>query len=326
MFVFQLGNSKHRRQSIQKAMANGNNPLSSKLTPSNNLTTSSNSSALPHRTNSSSYNSFHHSIPVSSSQTPSSSIRSFLPDNSLSARGRRGRQARPSQLSPAMHRAVRKFSRSVGAPNVVPPAGFRDFRGWLIRLNSRECRPIWDQLISSIGKDVSCDLEIIHSLKEDIVREIVKCVVIPRPDESAKLVSTNAGRQASRPRSGTTLMVVLDQQIARVESRLPQLIAETIPSRSSSTEGRHENPSLSSPHLLSNSILRQTATTVPWTQRQRSSVQHQNRYSSSGRLPSVQDLLVEDGGAPRALPSFRELDASIRRSRSSQPGPRPGTR
>lgn len=56
----------------------------------------------------------------------------------------------------------------------------------------------------------------IMGMKEDVVREIVKCVVVPRPDESAKLVSTNAGRQASRPRSGTTLMTLLDQQMSRV--------------------------------------------------------------------------------------------------------------
>lgn len=269
-----------------------------------------------------------------------------------SMRGRRGRQARPSQLTSSMHKAVRKFSRVVGAPNVVPPAGFRDFRGWLIKLNSKECRSVWDQLIATIARDVSCQMDIIHSLKEDIVREIVKCVVIPRPDESAKLVSTNAGRQASRPRSGTTLMIVLDQQLQRVEPKLPQLVTELYPSRSSSSELRNHHhhhhhvnsASLSSPHLSSsNSFLNQNqnqnqsnyyyhqqqyhyqhpSTSVSWNQRQRSSNHHNNSYqqqqysTTSSRLPSVQDLLVEDRGTPRALPSFRELDASLRRTRTS---------
>lgn len=115
-----------------------------------------------------------------------------------------------------MHKAVRRFARSVGAPHVVPPAGFRDFRGWLIRLSTREVRPIWDQLLAALARDTKGDIKMMHAMKEDVVREIVKCVVVPRPDESAKLVSTNAGRQASRPRSGTTLMTVLDQQMVRV--------------------------------------------------------------------------------------------------------------
>lgn len=240
-------------------------------------------------------------------------------------RGRRGRQARPSQLSPAMHRAVRKFSRAVGSPNVVPPAGFRDFRGWLARLSSRDSRPIWDQLIAAIAKDVSCDIDAVHALKEDVVREIVKCVVIPRPEESAKLVSTNAGRQASRPRSGTTLMVVLEQQLARVEFRLPQLITETSSPVSSSSDEKADDVSMSSPTVSvkqSNHLFRQSSHSPTWSHRQRSSLAFAHRHSGA-KLPSVSDILGDRRNVPRtSLPSFKELDASLRKSRSSPSGER----
>lgn len=239
-------------------------------------------------------------------------------------RGRRGRQARPSQLSPAMHRAVRKFSRAVGAPNEVPPAGFRDFRGWLARLSSRDSRPVWDQLIAAIAKDVSCDIDAVHALKEDVVREIVKCVVIPRQEESAKLVSTNAGRQASRPRSGTTLMVVLEQQLARVECRLPQLIAETSPSISTtSSDEKTDDVSVSSSDVKrSNQMFNQSTHSPGWSHRQRSSLTYSHKHNT-GKLPSVSDILADRRTAPRtSLPSFKELDASLRKSRSSPSGGR----
>lgn len=136
-------------------------------------------------------------------------------------RRRRGRQARPSQLSHKMRRACRRFADAVGPPQVVEPAGFRDFRGWLAILNSRGCKHVWDDLFNSLAKEVT-DMDLLHAVKEDVVREIIKCVVVPRPDESAKLVSTNAGRQANRPRNGTTLMVVLENQLERWERRLTE--------------------------------------------------------------------------------------------------------
>lgn len=186
-----------------------------------------------------------------------------------------------------MQYVVRCFARAVGAPNVVEPAGFRDFRGWLARLGERDARPIWDQLIAGIARDVQCDVQAVHALKEDVVREIVKCVVVPRPDESAKLVSTNAGRQASRPRSGTTLMVVLEQQLERVDFRLPQLVAETILSSDS------DDPHSYSPFNAS------MATQRP------------------DKLPSVSDILGNRAPEQHAsLPSFKELEASLRKNGS----------
>lgn len=315
---FHVGVPRNRRQSIQKIVSQGSHP--SKFSSSPHLTAqpSSTSSPLRHHSNLN-HNSFHHSMPMSPQHV--APVGSFHHSSIQIVRGRRGRQARPSQLTPGMHRAVRRFCRAVGAPNVVPPAGFRDFRGWLIRLSSRECRPIWDQLLAAIARDVSSNVEAMHALKEDVVREIVKCVVIPRPDESAKLVSTNAGRQASRPRSGTTLMVVLEQQIARVEHRLPQLVAELYPPMSPVYEDRRETSHISSPNILSGQMFGQRQPSSGWSNRTRSSLASSQRHGN--KLPSVHDLLAAQGPNPRAsLPSFKELDASLRRSRSSAAGGR----
>lgn len=281
-----------------------------------------------------------------SSHYSSSLFRHILQESPQSSRGRRGRQARASQLSQNMLLAVRKFCRSVGAPNVVPPAGFRDFRGWLIRLNSKECRPIWDELIGTLAKDVSCDISAMYSLTDDIVREIVKCVVVPRPDESAKLVSTNAGRQASRPRSGTTLMIVLEQQISRLQARLPQLVQDlSLRSNSSSSTSAlmpvtrlHQHSSINSNDHNNNAeggrLLQSSSSQAfpsymysngdslssgtfgsSWSNRQRASPSPFQRNPI--RLPSIQDLLSDNQELSRPLPSFRELDASLCRRRTS---------
>lgn len=245
---------------------------------------------------------------ASSSAEPSLSISE--PDHTTEGRRRRGRQARPSQLSSKMRKACHRFSDAVGAPTVVAPAGFRDFRGWLALLGSRQCRGVWDELLASIAKEVNCDSTAVHALKEDIVREIIKCVVVPRPDESAKLVSTNAGRQASRPRSGTTLMVVLEQQLARVDRRLPQLVAQVSGSSSSATkddsmvasrsDGIRRQDRQRGSH--SNSIRGRDVTATPL-----------NR--NTDQLPSVSDIL---GHRSAALPSFGELEASLRGSSHSR--------
>lgn len=200
-----------------------------------------------------------------------------------------------------MHRAVRRFAHLIGAPNVVEPAGFRDFRGWLARLAARESRPCWDQLLATIARDVNCDLDAVHALKEDVVREIVKCVVVPRPDESAKLVSTNAGRQASRPRSGTTLMVVLDQQLDRVKGRLPELVGEMAPA--SPTRSDEGLDGVYGGYHHGGSPVRHGA----------------GMGQSIAKLPSVSDILGERRGSStsrQSLPSFRELDDSLRRNGS----------
>lgn len=212
-----------------------------------------------------------------------------------------------------MRRACFKFSDAVGAPTVVEPAGFRDFRGWLARLASRQSRHVWDQLLAAIATEVDCDPDALDSLKEDIVREIIKRVVVPRPDESAKLVSTNAGRQASVPRSGTTLMVVLEQQLARVDKRLPQLVAHV--AGGAAQEGRRDVV-MASPleHARVQERERERHRTPHGAYRSRDvvgpSVEH-----GRAQLPSVSDIL---GHRPPTLPSFKELDASIKRSSRSR--------
>lgn len=259
---------------------------------------------------------FHKSIMSSNAH---SNTEQHSSDNHHSNRDRKGRQARSSQLTSSMQNAVRRFCRSVGAPSVVPPAGFRDFRGWLIYLNSRECRSIWDQLISTIARDLSNDVSAINAVAEDVVREIIKCVVIPRPDESAKLVSTNAGRQASRPRTGTTLLTVFEQQVARVAHKLPQLVNDGTSSRFPPSDILIQN---SSPVTLTTSpthISFYSPSSPDWSppHRYRNSSQVTSRLSGSHRMPSIQDLLSENTPVYRPLPSFRELDASLRKNRSS---------
>lgn len=258
------------------------------------------SSKRTHRHNSSSPPS------SSSSYTPSSSLSSHglpssstHPDSYQAIRGRRGRQARPSQLSPTMRRAVSRFANCVGAPQVVEPAGFRDFRGWLARLASQDYRHIWDTLIANIANEVGCKSETIHALKEDIVREIVKKVVIPRPDESAKLVSTNAGRQASKPRSGLTLMIVLEQQLDRIGDRFRQLVAS-------------ELSHTSNDDVIDRNLIRSSNSNA-----QASGSSHHGNgnhgRSSNQKLPSISDILPDQ---KMSLPSFVELDESVRKHRS----------
>lgn len=141
-------------------------------------------------------------------------------------RRRRGRQPRPSLLTKRVIDAIEAFAAQVGQPRVIEPAGFRDFRGWLTFLNSRSARPLWAPIIQAAleearmsrgaDEDRSGDgdgmVVVDDGLKGDIVRAIVRVVVVPRHGESCKLVSTNCGRQCARPSNGAvTLMTVLDQ-------------------------------------------------------------------------------------------------------------------
>lgn len=124
---------------------------------------------------------------------------------------RRGRQPRPSLLSELVKAAVARFALSVGQPKVIEPAGFRDFRGWLAHIANPSSSRYWAPLVQAVIQDCDGDVRVIHKIKPDLVREIVRAVVIPREGESSKLVSTNCGRQCARPSSGVTLMTILDR-------------------------------------------------------------------------------------------------------------------
>lgn len=131
-------------------------------------------------------------------------------------RRRRGRQPRPSLLSSRVKAAVAAFALQVGQPRVIEPAGFRDFRGWLSFIGSPSATAAWAPLIDAVLRDTASDLRRIDAIKHDLVREIVKAVVIPRENESSKLVSTNCGRQCARPVNGVTLMTILDKMFDNV--------------------------------------------------------------------------------------------------------------
>lgn len=127
---------------------------------------------------------------------------------------RRGRQPRPSLLPAPLKRSVAAFAAAVGRPRVIEPAGFRDFRGWLAYISSPSAGTFWAPLVDAVYHECGGDAAKIHELKQDLVREIVKAVVIPRDGESSKLVSTNCGRQCARPKGGVTVMTILDRVLA----------------------------------------------------------------------------------------------------------------
>ncbi|CAN8064513.1 unnamed protein product [Agarophyton chilense] len=216
-----------------------------------------------------------------------------------------------------MHSAVATFTARVGPPRHVQPAGFRDFRGWLLRLNSAQSHSVWDELFRSISAAAGNDPHAIQLHKTDIVRSIVRMVVKPRADESSKLVSTNAGRQAGKPRgSGSTLMSVLDEQFKRWQRSHGM---------ASSSTAHHTWPS--SPPRASSTTTPPRATSPSYTRafspigkRAKGGGSHGARSPppTTDRLPSVQQLLHATGAShPHApLPSFQELYDSIQRQNS----------
>lgn len=128
---------------------------------------------------------------------------------------RRGRQPRPCTLSGPARAAAAAFATSVGAPRVVEPAGFRDFVGWLQRLQSPAAADAWSRLLTALLADANGDVASVQRSQADVVREIIGKVVTIRQGESTKLVSTNARRQSARPEHGTTLMKIFDRALAR---------------------------------------------------------------------------------------------------------------
>lgn len=128
---------------------------------------------------------------------------------------RRGRQPRPCTLSPAVRAAASQFAASVGAPRVVEPAGFRDFVGWLQRLQGAGAADAWSRLLSSLLAEAAGDNAAVQRMQPDVVREIIANVVTIRAGESSKLISTNARRQSARPEHGVTLMKIFDRALAR---------------------------------------------------------------------------------------------------------------
>lgn len=131
--------------------------------------------------------------------------------SNIAKKKRGGRQLRQVVLSPDLKFSIRQFAGEVGTPKLMEPTGFRDFRGWLERVAGTLARGSWSKLVHAMMEETAGDRFRIMFIKEEVVRDIVRAIVVPKPGESAKLVSTNCGRQCARPRSGNTLMTILER-------------------------------------------------------------------------------------------------------------------
>ncbi len=192
---------------------------------------------------------------------------------------RRGRQPRPCTLSGPARMAAATFAASVGSPRVVEPAGFRDFVGWLQRLQSPSAADAWNRLLSSLLSEAGGDVATVQRIQSEVVREIIANVITIRAGESSKLISTNARRQSARPEHGTTLMKIFDRALARAaraNSGVPS-IHRFNASSSSSAGGRASSSSTAA--------LQRARASRPVA-----SSSHHRRTQQTMRLPSMQEL------------------------------------
>ncbi|PXF40882.1 hypothetical protein BWQ96_09404 [Gracilariopsis chorda] len=246
-----------------------------------------------------------------------------------STKRRRGRQPRPSSLSSSVKAAVLQFANQVGQPRVIEPAGFRDFRGWLAYVGSHSAATAWAPLVDAVLRDTNGHRSSIEALKEDLVREIVKKVVIPRHGESSKLVSTNCGRQCARPANGVTLMTILDSifldtgqwrsfidSMASPQNTRSSSAAAAAVSTPSSSLHHHSPvhaPSSSSSHhaMLSSSSAFSAAPTSSHHSTPSSHHSSYHAYSHSHSHSSSSSRHSRSSQQP-PLPSFQELEDSLR--------------
>jgi len=189
---------------------------------------------------------------------------------------RRGRQPRPCTLSSNARMACRNFSAVVGAPRVVEPAGFRDFVGWLQRIQTPALSSAWNQLLYSLLSDCRNSAVEVQKIQADVVREIISNVVTIRAGESSKLISTNARRQSSRPENGMTLMKIFDKALASA-------------TRSSAGRSANRRPGNATPSGTASSS------------------------SGSGRRHGHGHSAHSNSGPIVRLPSMQELEESLRR-------------
>lgn len=269
--------------------------------------------------------------------SPSSSLGYTAFDNlPYPFRNRPGRQARDLCISPFLQQAIYTFCRSVGVPRIVPPHGFRDIRGWLRQLNCVNFGETWDPLLAALAVVTNCSLEAMEAWKENVVRSIIRCVVVPRPGESAKLVTTNAGRQSSRPPRGNTLIKLLDEHVSRVRSDLQLLVQvhygadamaqmERVDQVRRAEDNHIQFVSQSThPSLSATSIVRDIKTPGYMIGRQLAPSSNDGIPSPPTRLPTMDELQDDDTRMrtePRSghnidcqaerLPSFKELEESL---------------
>lgn len=202
---------------------------------------------------------------------------------------RRGRQPRPCTLSAGVRVAAAQFAASVGAPRVVEPAGFRDFVGWLQRLQGAGASDAWARLLGALLADTAGDTSAVQRMQPEVVREIIANVVVIRAGESSKLISTNARRQSARPEHGVTLMKIFDRALSRAARN------HTAPAAPRAQSSAH-TPAHYAHHAA---------------QAARSHA-HKHRSVAAPRPPMATPLRRSTPHTMR-LPSMQELDESLRR-------------
>lgn len=246
---------------------------------------------------------------------------------------RRGRQPRPSLLSNRVKRTVSNFAKVVGKPQVIEPAGFRDFRGWLSFIGGVRVAPYWVPVVDAVVHETNGDTKHIEKIKPDLVREIVKAVVIPKEGESSKLVSTNCGRQCARPSNGVTLMTILDRifsdlhQWDRYRSNTPTFDPNSTIQQISSHDST--NSSILSSHIASSSTLASSSVFPMNSEYQSRLIDAQNVYPTdtngsqrSQPLPSRDSHFTDPSTSQMSLPSFEELEKSLNFKSSTTKRPR----
>lgn len=216
------------------------------------------------------------------------------PRDQMITKKRRGRQPRPSLVTPNMHHAISKFTSAVGGP-IIQPGGFRDYTGWLESIAGSTFQSDWTKLSQSfILESHSVDKNSVPQFKRDVVTEIINMVVKKMPHESSKLVSTNARRQCvSSPSSGTTVMTIFEGYLKTVsesqgkdnQSKKPGGSASS--SRSSDRHASQGSSHRNAPHRSRGSGMEISSLLVDNTKPTRAS------SSATSKLPPLSDFVEQ---------------------------------
>lgn len=220
---------------------------------------------------------------------------------------RRGRQPRQSLVNSSLRQAVQNFTSHVGAP-IIQPGGFRDFTGWLESIKSPRFQSSWIPLCQAfIVESSSFPEHQRHALKRDVVQEIIKLVVKRKPEESAKLVSTNARRQCNTPPSGNTVMTIFESYLVQITS------SNNAGTSLSMTQGGNKSPDSLSRKRGRSSFSDPTSSSLSPRHR------HSTMYFSGGASGMrISSLLSHESPRNRPsnqgskLPSLTQFDEQIR--------------
>lgn len=125
---------------------------------------------------------------------------------------RRRRKKQTTFLSSQMRIVIQEFSNDVGCPTFDESKGCRNFLEWLTHLSHPRFRSSWRIVTEAAGRELFHHMET-RFLQEETIREVIKCVVKPRQNESGKLVCRSAHRHATELRSGNSLFSVFQRHM-----------------------------------------------------------------------------------------------------------------